>query len=379
MLLNPLVEKIRIEIALQGAIPFARFMELALYCPDYGFYEKESDTVGRSGHFRTSVSVGSLFGELMAFQFVQWVEESQAQNQSSDDEPPASGTLQIVEAGAHDGKLAADILGWIQAKRPQQFATLQYYIVEPSPRRREWQQTKLAAFSSRVCWCDSLGDQRLAAQSSRSYRIVFGNELLDAMPVQRLGWDAKCRRWFEWGVNVAGEGFDWVRLPLSGVISVPSSVVPGELLELLPDDFTIEICPAAEAWWGEAARIVIQGRLLTLDYGLTNEEFFAPHRPSGTLRGYNRHRYADNVLVSPGELDITSHVNFSAILRAGELSGLRTEQFISQTQFLTGIAARTWPDIKLFGAWTPAMTRQFQTLTHPDHFGRAFKVLVQSK
>ena len=354
-------------------------MELTLYCPDYGFYEKESDTVGRSGHFRTSVSVGSLFGELMAFQFVQWVEESQAQNQSSDDEPPASGTLQIVEAGAHDGKLAADILGWIQAKRPQQFATLQYYIVEPSPRRREWQTTKLAAFSSHVCWCDSLGDQRLAAQGGRSHRIVFGNELLDAMPVQRLGWDAKCRRWFEWGVKAAGEGFDWVRLPPSGVISVPPSLVPGELLELLPDDFTIEICPAAEAWWREAARIVIRGRLLTLDYGLTNEEFFAPHRTSGTLRGYNRHRHADNVLVSPGELDITSHVNFSAILRAGELAGLRTEQFISQTQFLTGIAARTWPDIKLFGAWTPAMTRQFQTLTHPDHFGRAFKVLVQSK
>ena len=354
-------------------------MELALYCPDYGFYEKESDTVGRSGHFMTSVSVGSLFGELLAFQFLQWAEESKAQNQSLDDQSPPAGTLHIVEAGAHDGKLAADILGWIQSKRPQQFSTLQYYIVEPSLRRREWQKTTMAAFAGRVCWCDSLGDQRLASQAGQSFRIVFSNELLDAMPVHRLGWDAKRRRWFQWGVKAAGDGFDWARLPLSGVSSAPSSLVPGELMALLPDDFTIETCPAAEAWWREAAGIVSKGRLLTLDYGLTNEEFFAPHRASGTLRGYNHHHHTDNVLASPGEQDITAHVNFSAIQQAGELAGLRTAQFASQPRFLTGIAAQAWNDTKLFGEWTPAMTRQFQTLTHPDHLGRAFKVLVQSK
>ena len=68
-------------------------MELALYCPDCGFYEKEEDNIGRSGDFFTSVSSGPLFGELLAFQFAKWLEQMEA----------APGELWIVEAGAHDG------------------------------------------------------------------------------------------------------------------------------------------------------------------------------------------------------------------------------------------------------------------------------------
>jgi len=90
-------DAIREEILKSGAIPFARFMELALYCPETGYYEKNQDNVGRAGDFITSVSTGSLFGELLAFQFAEWLQESQISNFKS----------QIIEAGAHDGRLAA--------------------------------------------------------------------------------------------------------------------------------------------------------------------------------------------------------------------------------------------------------------------------------
>src|SRR5205823_762819 len=72
--LAKLAEIIEKEISDRGAISFARFMELALYCPDYGFYEKERDNIGTRGDYYTSVTVGPLFGELLAFQFAEWFE-----------------------------------------------------------------------------------------------------------------------------------------------------------------------------------------------------------------------------------------------------------------------------------------------------------------
>src|SRR5881392_4095353 len=104
--LNTVHEIISEEIAQRGSITFARFMELALYCPVYGYYEREQDTIGRRGDFYTSVSVGSLFGELLAWQFAGWLERPSVEAESQPDWP----RRQIVEAGAHEGRLAKDIL-----------------------------------------------------------------------------------------------------------------------------------------------------------------------------------------------------------------------------------------------------------------------------
>jgi SAM-dependent MidA family methyltransferase len=105
---------------------------------------------------------------------------------------------------------------------------------------------------------------------------------------------------------------------------------------------------------------------------------FLPSRKNGTLRAFFQHRFADDVLANPGQQDLTAHVNFSAIQRAGEEAGLKTEAFSTQAKFLTQIMERTLRD-KSFGEWTPARGRQFQTLTHPEHLGRSFQVLVQSR
>jgi SAM-dependent MidA family methyltransferase len=119
--LNQAAEVIAGEIADKGAIPFARFMELALYCPIYGYYEREKDIIGRRGDYYTSVSVGSLFGELLAFQFAEWLAESQALSAAG----AGAGVMQIVEAGAHGGRLARDLLAWIQEHRPALFQRLE--------------------------------------------------------------------------------------------------------------------------------------------------------------------------------------------------------------------------------------------------------------
>jgi SAM-dependent MidA family methyltransferase len=364
--LNPLVEIITREAAASGVLPFSRFMELALYCPDYGFYEREKDNIGRRGDFYTSVSVGPLFGQILAFQFAEWL-ENEARNQRSE--------IRIVEAGAHDGKLAGDILGWLQSRRSGLFAQIEYCIIEPSARRQAWQRETLSNFSGQVRWfsaLDDLGDVR---------GVIFSNELLDAFPVHRLGWDAVAKTWFEWGVSVSDGKFVWERMPQGGIQNPEFRIqnLPEDVLAVLPDGFTTEICPAAEDWWRTAAGVLQRGKLLTLDYGLTAEEFFQPGRSQGTLRTYRRHQAGEDLLSNVGEHDITAHVNFTAIQSAGEAAGLKTEAFVAQSKFLTEIAGKIWMTPQSFGEWTAADTRQFQTLTHPEHLGRPFRALVQSK
>ena len=393
--MSNLSEIIRREAAQRGVLSFARFMELALYCPVHGYYETKKDNPGRHGDFYTSVGVGELFGQLLAFQFAEWLEDQVHSPQS---------TVQIVEAGAHDGQLAGDILAWLQLKRPKLFGQIEYWIVEPSPRRQEWQKETLKKFAPRVCWLSSL--QSLSSpnlkseiQNPKLSGIIFTNELLDAMPVHRFGWDAQDKKWFEWGVAVDGEKFVWAKIPnpqsatpINREHATKFGVRDPRLEAVLPDGYTIETCPAAESWWREAANILGHGKLLTIDYGFTADELFSPGRTHGTLRAYFRHHAGDDILANVGEQDLTAHVNFSAIQAAGESVGLRTEMFSTQSQFLTRILEKASKDNSLGelvspksdgggseDGWTSAQARQFQTLTHPEHLGRAFRVLVQSR
>ena len=358
--MTPLADIIRAEIQLRGPLPFARFMELALYHPEFGYYERERGNVGRAGDFYTSVSVGPLFGELLAFQFSEWLGKLRGNGER----------VALVEAGAHDGRLAADVLGWLRRERPAVYAGMEYVLLEPSTRRRAWQAETLQPFGERVRWVD--GPEALHGNPVRG--VLFSNELLDAFPAHRYGWDAAAKHWFEWGVTAAGEGFGWTRLPGT---ACPLEVPP-ELAAVLPDGYVVETSPAAQAWWRSAAAGLGQGWLLAVDYGLTADELISPARLHGTLRAYSQHRVGGDLLAHPGEQDLTAHVHFSAIQTAGESAGLVTEELVSQARFLTGILARAQPGPGL-GAWDAARTRQFQTLTHPEHLGRPFRVLIQKR
>jgi SAM-dependent MidA family methyltransferase len=217
-----------------------------------------------------------------------------------------------------------------------------------------------------------------------SAAVIFGNELLDAFPVHRVGWDASVREWFEWAVAADGSGFAWTRLPLPKSLealllrwlAVGTDWGEAELaalIETLPDGFILELSPAAEAWWSAAAQALSRGWLVAFDYGFAAGEQVRPERTHGTLRAYRGHTVNDDLLASPGEQDLTAHVNFAVLQAAGEAAGLRTVELSSQERFLTRVAA------ELPGGWTAADTRQLRTLVHPGHLGRAFRVLVQER
>jgi SAM-dependent MidA family methyltransferase len=371
--LTEVVEKIAGLIEIRGIISFAEFMQVALYCPKYGFYEREKDIIGRRGDFFTSVSVGELFGHLLAFQFAEWLALEMTSSQATSD-----AKVHIVEAGAHRGEFARDVLGWIKENRPELFEKIEYRLIEPSERRREWQARTLEEFRPQVRWFQDFEGMGAEGVSG----VIFSNELLDAMPVHRVGWDAKERRWFEWGVVSAGSEFRWERMqPGQGLDARKTWLgeLPPALLDVLPDGFVTEVCLKASRWWSNAARCLRSGKLMTIDYGFALEELLAPERSQGTLRAYRGHRVAADVLAHPGEQDLTAHINFTAIENAGLEAGLGTEAFTTQSRYLTAILARMRSEGALPEDLKPALARQFKTLTSPDLLGRAFRVLVQNR
>jgi SAM-dependent MidA family methyltransferase len=340
---------------------------------------KQKKTIPDGAAISTQTSaLANCFGQLLAFQFAEWL-ETEVRSQKSE--------VRIVEAGAHDGQLAKDILNWLQSSRPKLFGQIQYAIIEPSARRQEWQKEKLAEFTPRVRWFadfQSLLQERTCHSSPATRHpplrgVIFSNELLDAMPLRRFGWDTAKKKWFEWGVALMAAGSCWTRLqnlqPEPSLCPQPSGSAlirfAGQLHRRNLSRRRKLVARSRRAFWQH-------GKLLTIDYGLTADELFSPARTNGTLRAYFRHHASADILANVGGQDLTAHVNFSAIQKAGESAGLKTEMFSTQTQFLTQILEKTQSD-KTFGEWTSARTRQFQTLTHPEHLGRAFRVLIQSR
>src|SRR5262245_53339269 len=356
------------EVRKHGVISFARFMQLALYSPQRGYYERKNGVIGATGDYYTSVSVGRLFGELLAFEFAAWVEKLRIR------------PLQLVEAGAHGGNLCVDILSWLARERPSLYEVIEYWIVEPSKIRQAWQGARLEKFAGRVCWVDSISSLPRSGISG----VIFSNELLDAMPVHRLGWDPRKGKWFEWGVALDGERFVWQKCSISpeqasAFLEHAHFDFPPELTVALPTGYAIEVSPAAAKWWTQAARTLRCGKLLAIDFGFTSEELMKRHNEQGTLRAYRRHQASSDLLANPGEQDLTADVNFTQLQHVGERLGLSTEGLLSQEQFLTRIAQRIWKKESSFGEWTSKQVRQFQTLTHPEHLGRSFRVLIQER
>jgi SAM-dependent MidA family methyltransferase len=365
-----LEEIIRDEIGQGGAITFARFMELALYHPSHGYYERNLKQTGRNGDFYTSVSVGSLYGELLGVEFARRIREL---GEGGNGQP---GRVKLIEAGAHDGQLASDLLGYLAEYQKDILRRIEYVIMEPSASRAQRQVETLLRFQGKVRWVrgwEEIGEFR---------GICFSNELLDAMPVHVFRWDAAGQEWQEWGITSRNGSFHWNALPPEKESAQARKLVarlPKELLAVLPNQFTMEISPEAVSWWLRAAHSLMEGWLFTVDYGLLQDDFLQPHRARGTLRAYSKHRPAGNLLEAVGEQDITAHVNFSLLMAAAESAGLKTADFVRQDLFVKGVLEQIEAESRTFPLWTAMRYRQLTSLLHPEHLGRAFKVLIQER
>ncbi|MCC7517720.1 MAG: SAM-dependent methyltransferase [Verrucomicrobiae bacterium] len=343
--MNSLEEMIRTEIGGMGPLPFARFMDLALYHPEYGYYATANSAVrvGARGDFFTAISVGPLFGRILARQIARWWREDGA---------PA--LFDVVEWGAHDGQLARDLLAALEQDAPSCHAAVRYAIVEPLAKLADAQKARLAP-SGKVRWTAEAG----ALGGVRG--VILANELLDSLPFHIF---ERAENERELGVGLRGDGFGWQ--PIQG------SRVPDEDVPLVWRG-RWEARPSISGWLDGAAAALRKGRILLFDYGWTDEEFFAIPRPQGTARAYRSHHLSESLLTNPGHQDLTAHVRWTPVVRDAVRNGLEIEEFVQQGRWLTrALAADPW-------ALETEEARQFHTLTHPDIMGEPFRVMVLRK
>ena len=348
-----LCELIHQDIALQGGwIPFSRFMELALYAPGLGYYSAGASKFGAAGDFITAPEISPLFGRTLAKQLADIM---------------ASSAPQILELGAGSGKLALDILS--ELERLEQLPAA-YLILEVSADLRERQQTLLQKhlphLIERVQWLDVLPAEISGA--------VFGNEVLDALPVHLLHWfDSQL---FERGVVGNGNSFIWQER----LVETPALLELAQQIDV-PEDYVSEISLAARGLIVSLCERMSKGAMLFIDYGFGAREYYHPQRSTGTLMCHYRHQAHDDPFFLVGLQDITAHVDFTAIAESAIDHGAHLLGYTSQAHFLinggiTDLISDVSPD-KL-REYLP-LSAQIQKLTSPAEMGELFKVIALGK
>ena len=334
-----------------GQVPFARFMELALYAPGHGYYSAGQRKLGAGGDFVTAPELTPMFSQCLARVYTE-VQQT-------------LGQADLLEVGGGSGKLALDLL---LALEQTQRLPRHYYLLEVSAELRARQRQTLSAYpelGARVIWLDTLPE---------NFRgLILGNEVLDAMPVDRFVMQADGAHLL--GVGIDREAFAWRQGPRDSALSARLAPLA------LPVGYTSEVGRVAEGWLRSMGERLAAGMLLLIDYGFPRAEFYHPDRHTGTLMCHHRQRAHTDPLVLIGLQDITAHVDFSAIAEAASDVGLTLAGYTSQAAFLLGsglteLAAQSDP------ADTRAHLERMQAvkkLTLPHEMGELFKVIGFTK
>jgi SAM-dependent MidA family methyltransferase len=354
---SQLVASIRDEIQERGPISFARFMEQALYHPVHGYYGSGRCAIGRRGDYFTNVSVGPLFGTMLAGQFAEiWRALGRPRN------------FVIVEQGAHHGEFATDVLEALHGESPRLFATLRYRIVEPFSILRQRQQRVLRPFAGKTEWC-------VSPEGMEPFcGVHFSNELIDAMPVHLLvGCGApEQREWHECLVDQTSCGLTLLHRPITDArLRVEVAKLPSPPR----GPYETEIGLAGLDWIEALAPKLERGVVLVSDYGFPRRDYYALGRNAGTLQCYSAHRVLSSPLEEVGENDITAHVDWTNLAKRAEKCGLHLAGFTDQHHFLTGLLS-SYPDLASAGM---QKSRALQTLLHPELLGTKFQFLALTK
>lgn len=363
-----LVKLLRAQISTHGPVTFKWFMQQVLYHPEHGYYGGGRARIGRRGDFYTSVSVGRIFGELMARQFEEmWLRMNS----------PVS--FAIVEEGAHGGQFANDVLGWLQRFSPDLYPKVKYWIAEPNPRMQAEQQAALSTWPrNKVRWVKDL----TAFETGTICGVHFSNELLDSFSVHLVttaGGD-----WQENFVDLGRDGFRWVYgAPSNSQLIAQLARLPAPSTLTNGTTYRTEVNLAGPRWIEDLSKTLGLGYILLADYGFPREVYYLPERAEGTLSTYREHQRGGNPLEAVGEADITAHVDFTTLAERAEASGLRLTGYCDQHHFLVGLGEEELLELeRSLGEVTPEALhyiRSFKTLMHPSTMGMSFKFICFEK
>lgn len=359
---NTLADRLRQRINLAGPITFHDWMQAALYDERDGYYTRPAQVrQGRSGDYRTAPETSPLFAATFAHYFAKLF---------SDLQRPTS--LIIFEAGAGSGHFAHGMLETLRRDFPEVFAVTNYVIDEISALTRQRAAERLSEFGPRVIF------RRLDENESVSAAgIVFTNELIDAFPVHRVVLRGGVLR--ELFVSVEGERFVWI----DGELDEAVSDYCGRIDLRLREGQVAEINLAAENFIARSARLFDRGYLITVDYGATRDELlFSPDRLDGTLRAFRRHQMLSDPLADPGQQDLTTTIDWTQVIEAGERARFRTlflerlDQFLlRQGQGLIAQIANSTGD----AAKVTRLLSSARELILPTGLAASFQICVQEK
>jgi SAM-dependent MidA family methyltransferase len=340
-------------------------MAACLYEPGLGYYTSPGRKVGAEGDFYTSITVHAAFGRVIAREITQmWRSMG------------SPGAFTLVECGAANGRLACDIMDFLAEREPEMYQTLRLVLVEQEPSLEAAQREMLPAHIDRLTW---LSPDEFVSGDFIFSGCLYTNELIDALPVHRVVMTSEGLR--EVYVTLKDGGF----VEEAGEPSTPELEAHLKRVEVqLHPGQQAEVNLNAPKWLAAAAKALTQGFILTIDYGYPAPELYAARRKLGTLLCYYRHQVEENPYLRLGLQDITSHVDFTTLMKCGEEQGLQNVWFGEQYRFLlsTGIIEEI-EEIERSAIREEEKLRLRLTLKKlimPEGgMGDTFKVLIQSK
>ena len=354
-----LSDAIRHEItAAGGAVPFSRFMELALYAPGLGYYSAGASKFGPAGDFTTAPEMGPVFAACVAESLAPVLQQLGAQ-------------ARFLELGGGTGAFAA-----VALKRLMELDALpdRYAILEPSAQLRERQRETLRERLSPplfelVEWPDT-------PFADDWDGVLFANEVIDALPTPRFA--IAGGEVMEEHVVVEDGAFARVDRPGDAFLSNAVRHVERRLERTLPDGYRSEVLPQLPYWIQAVSGGMRRGAMLFVDYGHPRAEYYQAERRDGTLRAFHRHRMHDDPLRWPGLQDITASVDFTALAEAGVAAGFDFAGYCSQASFLLGNGlAGVLERIERIGDEAERLrrTEEVKKLTLPSGMGERFGVM----
>ncbi len=362
---TPLQDIIAARIADQGRTTFADFMAACLYEPGLGYYTSPGRKVGAEGDFYTSITVHAAFGRVIAREIAQmW----RCMGSPTD--------FTLVECGAGNGRLACDIMDFLAEREAEMYSGLRLVLVEKEPSLEAAQREMLAAHTGRLAW---LSPDEFASGNFTFSGCLYSNELVDALPVHRV-------------VMTSGGLKELYVTCTDGEFSEDVGEPSTPELEAYLQRIAVELHPGQQAeinlnapkWLTAASGALESGFILTVDYGYPAPDLYTPRRKLGTLLCYYRHQIEENPFLRPGLQDITSHVDFTTLMKCGEELGLHNDWFGEQYRFL--LAAGIIEEIEEIERSSKTEEEKLRLrltlkkLIMPEGgMGDTFKVLIQSR
>jgi len=342
----------------RGVMSFADYMQLVLYHPEYGYYQRSVLPMGAKGDFLTAPEISPLFADCLATECANVFSSLDSQ--------------ECIEYGAGSGQLAIDL---INALRQQGIHIKRYIIIEVSQSLREKQRERIQAAlqddSKFVIWLD--------AAPLDFCGVVIANEVLDAIPCHTFS--VQDGEFFERAVGFSSDQLTFVNVPLFS---------PGlkEALASLQKELTFPVTYASEInlhvndFIKQLLKPLKKAVVFLIDYGYGQKEYYHPERVNGTLTCFHQHHYHDDPFKLPGLQDITAHVDFTRVADCALEMGASVLGFTTQAHFLLSLGLMEHAkrrEEQLSAVEQFQLHDAIKRLTFPTEMGETIKIMALAK